>query len=125
MNISGFTIIRNAVKYDYPIVEAINSVLSLCDEFVVAVGNCSDGTLELVKSINSPKIKIIETVWDDSLREGGRTFALETDKALKAIAPDSDWAFYIQADEAVHEKYYPVIQAAMEKYKNEPTVDGL
>src|SRR5256885_12387218 len=119
MKVSGFTIIRNAIKYDYPVLEAITSILPLCDEFVVAVGNSSDGTLDLVKWIKSPKIKIIETVWDDSLREGGRTFALETDKALQGIAPDSDWAFYIQADEAVHEKYYPSIRAAMEKYKDD------
>ncbi len=125
MKVSGFTIIRNAIKYDYPVVEAINSILPLCDEFVIAVGNSSDDTLDLVTQIKSPKIKIIETVWDDSLREGGRTFALETDKAMKAIAPDSDWAFYIQADEAVHEKYYPEILAAMEKYKGTAEVDGL
>jgi hypothetical protein len=125
MKISGFTIIRNAIKYDYPVSEAIISILPLCDEFIVAVGNSVDGTLELVKQIKSPKIKIIETVWDDSLREGGRTFALETDKAFQAIAPDSDWAFYIQADEAVHEKYYPGILAAMEKYKGDSQVDGL
>ena len=125
MKVSGFTIIRNAIKYDYPVVEALNSILPLCDEFVVAVGNSVDGTLELVKSIQSPKIRIIETVWDDSIREGGRTFALETDKAFQAISDDSDWAFYIQADEAVHEKYYGVIRDEMEKYKSDPLVDGL
>ncbi len=125
MKVTGFTIIRNAVKYDYPIVEAITSLLPLCDEFVVAVGNSVDHTMDLIRNINSPKIKIIETVWDDSTREGGRTFALETDKALQAISADTDWAFYIQADEAVHEKYYPVIREAMEKYKTDLSVDGL
>lgn len=125
MKVSGFTIIRNAIKYDYPVTEAITSVLPLCDEFVVAVGNSSDETLDLVKRIKSPKIRIIETVWDDNLREGGRTFALETDKAFQAVAADSVWAFYIQADEAVHEKYYAAISDAMERYKDDPAVDGL
>ncbi len=125
MKVSGFTIIRNAVRYDYPVVQAITSVLPLCDEFIVAVGNSSDNTMELVRCINSPKIKIIETVWDDSLREGGRTFALETDKAFRAISRDSDWAFYIQADEVIHEKYYDSIREAMEKYKGNTSVDGL
>jgi hypothetical protein len=125
MKVSGFTIVRNAIKYDYPVVEAITSILPLCDEFVVAVGNSSDATLDLIKSIKSPKIRIIQTVWDDNLREGGRTFALETDKAFQAIAADSDWAFYIQADEAIHEKYYPVIRASMEQYNNDLEVDGL
>ncbi len=125
MKVSGFTIVRDAVKYDYPIVEAITSVLPLCDEVVVAVGDSVDTTLALIRNINSPKIKIIETIWDDSLREGGRTFALETDKALQAISPESDWAFYIQADEAVHEKYYPAIREAMEKYRTDQSIDGL
>jgi hypothetical protein len=125
MKVSGFTIIRNAIKYDYPVTEAITSILPLCDEFVVAVGNSSDETLELVRRIKSPKIRIIETVWDDSLRAGGRTFALETDKAFQSISADSDWAFYIQADEAVHEKYYSEIRKSMEKYKDDPNVEGL
>ncbi len=125
MKVVGFTIIRNAVKYDYPIVEAITSVLPLCTEFVVAIGNCDDNTEELIRRINSDKIKIIHTVWDDTLREGGRTFALETDKAFQAIAEDADWAFYIQADEVIHEKYYAAIRAAMEQYKDDFTIDGL
>jgi hypothetical protein len=125
MKVSCFTIARNVVKYDYPIVEAITSILPLCDEFVVAVGNSEDGTLELIKNINSKKIKIIQTTWDDALREGGRVLALETDKALQAIAADSDWAFYIQADEVVHEKYHEAIRLGMEKYKSDRSVDGL
>ena len=125
MKVSGFTIVRNAVKYDYPIVEAITSVLPLCNEFVVAIGNCEDTTEELIRAIDSDKIKIIHTVWDDTLREGGQVLAVETDKAFQAIAKDSDWAFYIQADEVVHEKYYEAILKAMEKYKNNSQVDGL
>lgn len=125
MKVSGFTIIRNAVKYDYPIVEAISSILPLCDELVVAVGKSEDNTLDLIKEINSDKIRIIETEWDDSLREGGRTFAIETDKAFQAISPDSTWAFYIQADEAVHQKYHKAIRQAMQKYKDDDKVDGL
>jgi len=124
MKVSGFTVIRNAIKYDYPIVEAIRSILPLCDEVVVAVGNSDDNTLELIQNID-PKIRIIETIWDDSLREGGRVLAVETDKAYAAISADSDWAFYIQGDEVIHEKYHPAILAAMQKYKGDLKVEGL
>ena len=62
MKVTGFSFIRNAVQFDYPIVEAIRSVLPLCDDFVIAVGKSDDTTLELVKSIDPDKIKIIETV---------------------------------------------------------------
>lgn len=125
MKVSGFTIVRNAVKYDYPIVEAINSILLMCDEVIVAVGNSDDSTLELIKSITSPKIKIIETIWDDSLREGGKVLADETNKALAAVSPDSDWCFYIQGDEIIHEDYQTAIKAAMEKFKDDQKVEGL
>src|ERR1700752_4569072 len=125
MKVSGFTIIRNAVKYDYPVVEAITSILPVCDEFIVSVGNSDDDTLELIKSINSPKIKIMESVWDDSLREGGKLLSIETNKAFDAIGSSSDWCFYIQSDEVIHEKYHEIIREGMKKYKDDKTVDGL
>src|SRR6266478_5060005 len=125
MKVSGFTIVRNAIKFDYPIVEAINSVLPICDEFIVAVGNSDDDTLNLIRSIHSPKIKIIATTWDDTLRQGGKVLAIETNKAFAAISPDADWCFYIQADEVVHEKYLPAIKDAMLKWKDDGKVEGL
>ncbi|KXX68507.1 glycosyl transferase [Flammeovirga sp. SJP92] len=125
MKVTGFSFIRNAIKYDYPIVEAIKSILPICDEFVVAVGNSEDATLDLIKAIDPTKIKIIETVWDDNLREGGRVLAVETNKAFKEISKDTDWCFYIQGDEALQEDFYPVVREAMEKHKDNPKVDGL
>lgn len=125
MKVSGFTIVRNAIKYDYPVVEAITSILPLCDEMVVAVGNSEDGTLDLIRSINSEKIRIVETVWNDSLREGGAVLADETNKAFAAVSNDSDWAFYIQGDEVVHEEFLPAIKHAMQLYKDDKRVEGL
>ena len=125
MKVSGFTFIRNALKYDYPIVEAILSILPICDEFIIAVGNSDDDTLALIQKIDSQKIKIIQTVWDDTLRANGEVLAIETNKAFKAISPDSDWAFYIQGDEVVHEKYLNSIQLTMQKYVLDSEVDGL
>lgn len=125
MKVCGFSFIRNAVKYSYPVVESINSVLPLCDHFVIAVGNSEDSTLDLIKSIGSDKIEIIETVWDDSLRKGGQVLAVETNKAFDAIKPEYDWCIYIQADEVIHEKYHAAIKAGMEKWKDHPAVEGL
>ena len=125
MKVAGFSFIKNAVKFDYPVLEAVLSILPVCDEFVIAVGKSDDDTLNYIKSINSPKIKIIETVWDDSLREGGHVLADETNKAYKAISPDVDWCFYIQGDEVIHEKYLANIKNAMIKYKDDMKVDGL
>ena len=125
MKVAGFTFIRNAVQNDYTVVEAILSILPICDEFIVAHGNSSDETLALIQSIDSDKIKIIQTVWDDTLREGGRTFALETDKAFQAISADVDWCFYIQGDECVHEKYLETIKKEMQICLPNKQIEGL
>jgi hypothetical protein len=125
MKISGFTFIKNAIINDYPIIEAITSILPVVDEMIVSVGDCEDGTRELIQSIASEKIKIYDSVWDPALREGGKVLAVETDKALAHISSQSDWAFYIQADEVVHEKYHAAIIAAAEKYANAKNVEGL
>jgi glycosyltransferase involved in cell wall biosynthesis len=125
MKISGFTFVRNAVKFDYPVVPSIQSILPIVDEFIVSVGNSDDETLALIQSIGSPKIKIHHSVWDDSLREGGRVLAVETDKALAQVSKDADWAFYLQADEVVHEKHLDTIVKAAEQYKDDKRVQGL
>jgi hypothetical protein len=124
MRVAGFTFIRNAILYDYPIVEAIKSILPVCDEVVVAVGQSSDATLALIESIEPSKVRIIETVWDDSLRQGGAVLAQETNKALAAIQ-EADWTFYIQGDEVVPEQDLPAIRAAMGRWKDDMEVEGL
>ena len=125
MKVVGFSFIKNAEICDYPIREAIQSILPLCDEVIVAVGKSNDNTLALVRDIHPRKIKIIETIWDDNLREGGRVMAVETDKAFQAISEDADWCFYIQADEIVHENSLNAIRESMLKWKDDTRVEGL
>jgi hypothetical protein len=125
MFVSGFSFIRNAIKFDFPIVEAIRSLLPICDEFVVAVGHSDDDTLELIQNIDPKKIRIIETIWDESLQEGGAVYAHETNKALNAVSLQSDWAFYIQGDEIIHEKDLDNIRTTMQLWKDDKRVEGL
>jgi hypothetical protein len=129
MRVCGFTFVRNAVRFDYPFVESVRSVLPLCDEFVVAVGRSDDETLGIAHSLEREAggtLKIIETVWDDSLREGGQVLAQQTDLALAAIRGRGfEWAIYIQADEVLHEDDYPTLEAAMERQRDDPAVEGL
>ena len=125
MKVCGFTFIRNAVKFDFPIREAITSVMPVCDHFVVAVGNSDDETRKLIEEIAPGKITIIDTVWNEKLKRGGAVYAAETDKAFDAVPPEFDWCFYIQGDEAVHEKYLPEIQNAMQENLHKKEVEGL
>ena len=120
MKISGFTIARNAIKHKYPIRESILSVLPICDEFIVNLGDSEDATRELIESIGSPKIKIFPQEWDLSL--GDRMLALETDKALRECK--GDWAFYLQSDEVIHQKDLSRLYGYMKKYLNNKKVEG-
>ncbi|MBN1293883.1 MAG: glycosyltransferase family 2 protein [Candidatus Latescibacteria bacterium] len=123
MKISGFSFVRNAIKLYYPIVESIQSMLPLVDEFVIACGDSEDRTTESIRAISDPKIKIIETVWDKTQFVRGASNAVQTNIALDACT--GDWCFYLQADEVIHEKYIPVLRRAMERYLEKPEVEGL
>lgn len=123
MFVSGFTIVRNAIRYDYPVQESIQSLLPLVDEMVVAVGASDDGTREKIVDIGSPKIRIIDTIWDDKLRQGGTILAQQTNLALNAC--EGDWCFYLQADEVLHESDYERLQLSMKRNLNRRSIDGL
>lgn len=125
MKVCGFTFIRNAVKYDFPVVEAITSVLPLCEHFIVAVGESDDNTRELIENIAPGKITIVDTRWDKSLNNGGVVYADETNKAFDAIPPEYDWCFYIQGDEVLHENFIPVVYKAMKDSLQRQEVEGL
>lgn len=125
MKVAGFTFIRNAVKYDFPVVEAITSVLPLCDLFVVALGRSEDQTEELLRGISGDKIRIIPSEWDETLTHGGEVYACETNKAFDAIPVEFDWCFYIQGDEVLHENDLPRVKAAMERWADDREVEGL
>ena len=124
MIVAGFTFIRNAIKYDYPIVEAIKSILPLCDYIVVAIGDSDDRTEELITGLNEKKIRIIHTVWDESVPNGG-VLAVETNKAFDAIGDDADWCFYIQGDEVFNSEQTNIVRASMLKYKDNAQTQGL
>lgn len=123
MKISGFTFIRNGIEVDYPFLEAIQSVLPICDEFIVAVGDSTDSTREAIVNLKSDKIKITDTVWDLSKRTGGVVFAEQSNIALDACT--GDWAIHIQADELFHEEEVFKIKEEILRYDSDPNVEGL
>ncbi len=125
MKISGFTMAKNADKLYYPIRQAIESILPICDEVVVAIGKGDDDdkTREIVESIDSNKIKIIDTVWNLEKYPQGMENAHQTDIAKEACS--GDWLFYVQADEVVHEDDLPKIKATCEKHLHDENVEGL
>jgi hypothetical protein len=124
MKISGFTMGKNVDKLYYPIKEAIMCILPIVDEFVVALGDSDkdDKTREIIESIGSTKIKIVDTVWDTKKYPRGMENAHQTDIAKSHCS--GDWLIYLQADEVIHEKFLPVIKEACLTYLMDHEVEG-
>ncbi len=127
VRVGGFTFVRNAVRFDYPVCESIASLLPLVNTLVVLLGNSEDGTSDMLRQhfADEPRIRWVDSVWDDRLREGGRVLAVETDKAYRALGREFDWVIYLQADEVIHQNDYPVLRKAMEQHLGNPKVEGL
>jgi hypothetical protein len=121
VKVSGFTIVRNAIKLDFPLEASVRSILPICDEVVVNVGRSEDDTLDLVRSIADPRIRIIETDWDMTRRN--TVLGFETHRAMRACT--HPWGVYIQADEVLHERGAAALSAAIQSIDGDSRVEGL
>ena len=123
MKISGFTYVRNGFDFGYPFKAAIQSLLPIVDEMIVIVGDSTDGTREAVESINSDKIKIIDTVWDMEMRRNGKIFAQQANLGLDNIS--GNWVIHIQADEVLHEDDQSLLKKEILDNDKLENVEGL
>ena len=127
MKVSGFTFLRNGQKLGYPFVESIRSILPLVNEFVIALGPCDDDTEKMLRGIGDPKIRIIPTQWNERIRPdySVRGFVYGQQKSIALFNCTGDWAFYLEADEVLHENDLPKIRAAMERHAEDTRVEAL
>jgi glycosyltransferase involved in cell wall biosynthesis len=121
-SISGFTFIRNGVELGFPFEASIRSLLPLVNEFVVVVGKSNDDTLARIHAIGSPKIRVIETIWNERMADRGFVYAQQ--KMIAQYACTGDWAFYLEGDEVVHEAELANIRASVDKHHNNPAVEA-
>lgn len=125
MKLSGFTFLRNAEELCFPYIQSIQSILPICDEFVIALGQSQDNSPETLHQLakENPKIKIIETVWNEHMHVKGYTYAQQ--KMIAQFACTGDWLFYLEGDEIVHEKDLAAIKEALHRYKDDKEVEAL
>ena len=123
MKVSAFTFIKNGQILGYPFLQSIQSILAIVDEFVINVGESEDDTLLLIQSLASPKIRIIESHWNDSMQDRGYVYGQQ--KMIAQFNCTGDWAFYIEGDEVYHENELDKIKKSMEMHLNDPNVEAL
>lgn len=123
MKVSGFTFLRNGEVLGYPFVESLKSLLLVCDEVIVALGQGEDNTRALVEGIGDPRIRIIDTTWNEKMTDRGYVYAQQ--KMIAQFNCSGDWAFYLEGDEIIHEDDAPKIRAAMEKHLHNHEVEAL
>jgi glycosyltransferase involved in cell wall biosynthesis len=73
MKLSGLVLTRNCVVNDYAYIQAIQSLLPVCDEVVVSDSDSTDGTLEVLNAwaAEEPKIRVVNYPWPDPKGEMG------------------------------------------------------
>ena len=123
MKVSAFTFIKNGQILGYPFIQSIQSILPIVDEFVVNVGQSEDDTLALIQSINNPKIRIIQSTWNDNMHDRGYVYGQQ--KMIAQFNCTGDWAFYIEGDEVYHEDDLDKIRASMQTHVDNPEVEVL
>ena len=123
MKVSGFTFIKNGQILGYPFLQSIQSILPIVDEFVINVGESEDDTLALIQSIESDKIRIIQSKWNDSMQDRGYVYGQQ--KMIAQFNCTGDWAFYVEGDEVYHEDDLDKIKASMQTHVDNPNIEAL
>jgi len=123
MTISAYTYVRNGLAMGYPFIQSILSVIDIVDDFVVVLGDSTDGSREAIDALKSPKIRVLDTVWDMQLKTGGKLFAQQSNLGLAEMK--GDWVIHIQADEVFHENDTTKLLDYIKRYDSNPRVEGL
>jgi hypothetical protein len=121
LQVSGFTFVKNATRLDFPLEASLRSVLGGVDELVVNVGRSEDDTLDRVRSLGDPRIRVLESDWDHS--RGHAMLADETARAMAACR--HRWGIYIQADEVLADGGAQRIRGLIEAHDADPRVEGV
>ncbi len=127
MKISFFTFLRNGVKLGYPFIESIRSALPLADEFIIALGPSdqdeNDATRTAIEGLRESKIKLLPVLWNENMVTAG--FVYGQQKMLAQSQCNGDWAFYLEADEVLHENDLESIRYSMQRHLYNKNVEAL
>lgn len=113
MTLGGSTFVYNGIKQDYCFIETLNCLYDLCDYVAIAYGG-TDGTVKAVEDWASNKLNIIKIWFSEDhwhSKKGREKLSYFSNLAIEALP--TDWNFYLQSDEILHENSFSSVRAAI------------
>lgn len=112
MTLGGSIFVRDAIRLDYCVEAAIESLVPVCDQIVVMDCQSTDGTLELLRriAVQHHNVKIVDgQPWEVGTHYD--RLVIHANAARERLS--TRWHFMLQADEVLHEVSYPAIRDAV------------
>jgi glycosyltransferase involved in cell wall biosynthesis len=108
--LGGSLFVRDAMRLDYCVEAAIESLVPVCDDVVVLDCHSTDGTLDLLRMIEARhnNVRVFPNVPWEQAADYQRLMILAN--AARELVR-ARWHFMIQADEVLHESSYPALRA--------------
>jgi glycosyltransferase involved in cell wall biosynthesis len=115
--LTGVTMVRNGIQYDYCFLETIRCLEAMCDEVIVVVPDCTDDTFDtVIANVNHTKTAVVTPTlkWDEV--QGKEKLSVFSNFGLNLVT--EGYVFYLQADEIVHENSFAWIRQAVKRGSN-------
>lgn len=116
--LTGISMIKDGIKHDYCFEECIASLKEFCDELIICDAGSIDGTAKVLKKMEDRKTKVIycePEEWEEQKYLKHQILNYFSNKAIAEVV--TDWVFYQQADEILHEKCYQFVRGAINSGK--------
>jgi hypothetical protein len=112
--LSGTTMIRDGVLYDYCFVESIKCLQELCEEVIICDAGSTDGTVEILRQLEDNKTKVIyrePDEWESLKPIGKERLNYFSNLAIEQVS--HEWNYYQQGDEVTSQDCYDAIHKAV------------
>lgn len=115
-NISGCVAARNSVKFGYPLRQCIQALRPICSEVVLAYDpTTGDGTPELAHQLKIEfDLVLFESPWNMDNMKRGFEIGHQSQVAVDACSPSTEWRLCVQQDEAFHEDDHAKIRESVQ-----------
>lgn len=110
--LGGSLFVRNAIKFGYCVIEALESLHAVCDEISVLECGSDDGTQDLIRRwvAKNSGTKAIKVEYDHPWVVADNYTRLAVLANVARAKLSTDWHFMLQADEVIHESSFETIR---------------